>query len=111
MAHVVPQDLKTALKGKNMDMQLIVTIVTSATAVVFAALYLKEVWSRSTDTSHRDIYDGLRNAHDCIDREVSRLNQELATLKEQQHRNTNTGCCKDYFSDNYKPAKTTKTTR
>lgn len=94
-----------------MDMQLVFTIVTSATAVVFAALYLKEVWSRSTDSSHRDIYDGLRNAHDCIDREVSRLNQELATLKEQQHRNTNTGCCKDYFSDNYKSAKTTKTTR
>ncbi len=67
-------------------MQLIVTIVISATAVVFAALYLKEVWSRST------------------------VEEELATLKEQQ-RNTNTGCCKDYFYDNYKPAKTTKTTR
>lgn len=85
-----------------MDIQLVFTIIAAAAAVLFAGLYLKEVWNRSSDTSHRDIYDSLRHAHDCIDREATRMNQELVAIKEQQ-RST---CC--YKDNSYKPAKTTR---
>lgn len=67
-------------------MQLAFGVLTSVATIVFATLYLREVWKGSTDRVERDTYEATRSVTEYVEREVNKLKAQMEALKEKQNK-------------------------
>ena len=94
-----------------MDMQLAFGVITSVATIVFATLYLREVWKCSADRVERDTYDATRSLSEYVEREIDKLKAQMEALKEKQNKYS---CNYDKNSNNFEyenKNKLSKTTR
>lgn len=95
-----------------MDMQLAFGVLTSVATIVFATLYLREVWKCSTDRVERDTYDAIRSTTEYVEREIDKLKAQMEALKEKQNKySCHYNKPNDHLSEYENKHKLTKTTR